>query len=42
MAEQKVYDIHVLQVPEGYREDTQSYKTLEAYSNVDIFLQKAE
>ena len=42
VSEQKVYDIHVLQVPEGFREDTQSYKTLEEYSNVDIFLQKAE
>jgi len=42
VSEQKVYDIHVLQVPEGFRDDTQSYKTLEEYSNVDIFLQRAE
>ena len=36
--EQKVYDIHVLAVPEGYAEDTNAYKTLDTFSDVNIFL----
>ena len=40
--EQKVYDIHVLAVPEGYAEDTSAYKTLDTYSDMDIFISKAE
>lgn len=40
--EQKVYDIHVLMAPEGYAPDDNVYKTLDTYSDVNIFLQKAE
>jgi len=40
--EQKVYDIHVLKVPEGFRQDEKSYQTLETYSDVSIFLDRAE
>jgi hypothetical protein len=40
--EQKVYDIHVLMAPEGYAPDDSVYKTLDTYSDVNIFLQKAE
>lgn len=36
--EQKAYDIHVLAVPEGYAEDTNAYKTLDTFSDVNIFL----
>ena len=40
--EQKAYDIHVLMAPEGYAPDDSVYKTLDTYSDVNIFLQKAE
>lgn len=36
--EQKVYDVHVLAVPEGYAEDTSAYKTLDTFSDVNVFL----
>lgn len=39
---EKVYEVHVLQAPEGFRQDEESYKTLETYSDVTIFLEKAE
>ena len=38
---QKVYDVHVLTVPEGYAPDEGEYKTLDTYSDVNIFLQEA-
>lgn len=39
---EKVYEVHVLQVPEGFRQDERSYETLDSYSDVNIFLEKAE
>ena len=39
--EQKIYDVHVLMVPEGYAQDEGEYKTLDTYSDVNIFLQEA-
>ena len=42
VAEAKVYEVHVLKAPDEYRQDEQSYKTLEDYSDVTIFLDKAE
>ncbi len=39
--EQKVYDVHVLMVPEGYAPDEGEYKTLDSFSDVNIFLEKA-
>ena len=39
---EKVYEVHVLQAPEGFRQDEESYKTLDTYSDVTIFLEKAE
>jgi len=39
--EQKVYDIHVLMAPEGYAPDEGEYKTLDTFSDVNIFLEKA-
>ena len=39
--EQKVYDVHVLMVPEGYTPDDGVYQTLDTYSDVNIFLEKA-
>ena len=38
--EQKVYDIHVLEAPEGYAPNQDQYKTLETYSDVSVFLKK--
>ena len=38
--EQKVYDIHVLTVPEGYAADEEVYKTLDTWSDVTIILEK--
>ena len=38
---QKVYDVHVLKAPEGYAPDDGVYKTLDTYSDVNIFLEKA-
>ena len=39
---EKVYEVHVLKVPEGFRQDERSYETLDSYSDVNIFLEKAE
>ena len=39
---EKVYEVHVLQVPEGFRQDERSYETLDGYSDVSIFLERAE
>jgi hypothetical protein len=36
------YDVHILKVPDGYAEDTQSYKTEGTWSELTITLQKAE
>ena len=41
VAEEKAYDVHVLMAPEGYAPDEGEYKTLETYSDVNIFLEKA-
>ena len=41
MEEQKVHDVHVLMAPEGYVPDDDVYKTLDTYSDVNIFLEKA-
>ena len=38
----KVYEVHVLKAPEGFRQDERSYETLDSYSDVNIFLEKAE
>lgn len=40
--EQRVYDMHVLKVPEGYAPDQGEYKTMETYSDVSVFLKKTE
>jgi len=42
VTEAKVYEVHVLKAPDEYRQDEQSYKTLEDFSDVTIFLDKAE
>ena len=39
--EQKVYDIHVLMALEGYAPDDGVYNTLDTFSDVNIFLEKA-
>lgn len=39
---EKVYEVHVLQAPEGYRQDERAYETLDSYSDVNIFLERAE
>ena len=39
--EQKVYEVHVLKVPEGYAADEGIYKTLETFSDVNVTLKKA-
>ena len=41
VAEEKAYDVHVLMAPEGYAPDEGVYKTLDTYSDVNIFLEKA-
>jgi len=38
---EKVYDVHVLMAPEGYVPDDDVYKTLDTFSDVNIFLEKA-
>ena len=38
---QKVYDVHVLQAPEGYAADEGEYTTLDTFSDVNIVLEKA-
>ena len=40
--EQKVYEVHVLQAPEGYAGTDGIYHTLAAFSDVCIVLEKAE
>ena len=42
VSEEKVYEVHMLSVPEGYKENPELYKTLDTYSDVNIFLEKAE
>lgn len=42
VGEQKVYEVHMLSVPEGFREDATLYKTLDTYSDVNIILERAE
>ena len=39
---EKVYEVHVIQAPEGFRQDERSYETLDSYCDVNIFLEKAE
>ena len=38
----KVYDVHVGKVPEGYKSSGETYKTLDTFSDVNIFISKAE
>ena len=38
--DRKVYEVHVQKVPEGYEKDTETYRTLESGSDVNIFLEK--
>lgn len=40
--EEKVYEVHVIQAPEGFRQDERSYETLDSYCDVNIFLERAE
>ncbi|MBR2797821.1 MAG: TlpA family protein disulfide reductase [Clostridia bacterium] len=40
--EPKVYDVHVGKVPEGYQTSDEAYKTLDTYSDTDIFISKVE
>ena len=40
--EQKIYDVHVGKVPAGYVNSDETYKTLDTYSDVNIFISKAE
>ncbi|MBR2699577.1 MAG: TlpA family protein disulfide reductase [Clostridia bacterium] len=39
--EQKVYEVHVLKVPEGYAADEGVYETLDTFSDVNVTLKKA-
>ena len=39
---EKVYEVHVLQAPEGFEPDEQTYQTQERYSEVNIVLNRAE
>ena len=41
VSEPKVYNIHVLMVPEGYAPDQGEYKTLDTWCDVEIFVEKA-
>ena len=36
----KIYEIHVLKVPAGYKADKNIYKTLKIYSDIVITLEK--
>ena len=38
----KVYDVHVGKVPEGYQSSDETYKTLDIYSDMNIFISKAK
>ena len=40
--EQKAYEVHILQAPEGFLPDETIYTTAETYSDVQIILDKAE
>ena len=42
VSEQKVYDVHVLMAPEGFSPDQEVYQTLDTFSDVYIFLVKAD
>ena len=42
MDAEKVYEVQVIQAPEGFRQDERSYETLDCYSDVKIILEKAE
>ena len=42
VGEQKIYDVHVLMVPEGYVGTDDIYHTLETFSDVSIVLEKAD
>ncbi len=42
VAEQKVYEVHVLQAPEGFEPDENVYKTPDTFSDVKIVLEKAQ
>ncbi len=35
-----VYDVHILKVPDGYKEDSTGYKTIDKYSDLTIVLEK--
>lgn len=39
--QEHVYEVHLQAVPDGYAPDENAYHTLETYSDVNIFLQKA-
>ena len=38
----KVYDVHVAKVPKGYQSSDEAYQTLDTFSDVNIFISKAE
>ena len=38
----KVYDVHVAKVPGGYQSSDETYQTLDTFSDVNIFISKAE
>ena len=38
----KVYDVHVAKVPKGYQSNDEAYQTLDTFSDVNIFISKAE
>jgi len=38
---EKVYDVHVLKVPEGYEGTSEEYHTLDKYSDLPIVLETA-
>ena len=40
--QQKAYEVHVLQAPEGFKPDETVYNTPDTYSDVKIILEKAE
>ena len=39
--QEHVYEVHLQAVPDGYAPDENAYHTLDTYSDVNIFLQKA-
>ena len=40
--EPKVYDVHIEKAPAGYENDSEVFKTLDTYCDINIFLKKAE